>query len=629
MISFEASSAKSKADDTTAVITDLAEEKVLSDSSPRPYTADSDPSPDCGAKPKQPVDRKIQKIDCEVLRQKFLIEKLEREIQMKSKRGFPSPCLHKLKVQLCCEQNKLKEMMKQAKAECGNETLEDAPCGKRNFKTPSVTSRMSAFEQLEVNESLLSDNESLEADRCLLRDELLNKDRALEDMEEKVDWMQKEVVKLTCENKLMSQKLVKTKSSCCENDALSQLKSVVTNSKKLTCSIHSLETNLSCLREELDCVKKDRKISFQLKCPQESKSCSEVEGNRKDDCESSRPKSNQCEADDCHVATKLKLIQCQYSNLQNEYCRKEKECKETVERMKKCLDSCKGDKERAENEALKQRADEMITEIEDYKVFIKELQEQVDSYREKFLKAQEKVEHQKYLLENLEMSNKDVESQINNEMARIKEKFQEKLAELCPYPKMYEESKVALEESKQKVKGLETDLKATMAALSKSTSELKALKEQPDDSLEMKYKKLQCEVEMLKKKHAGIKATKDCLEDKLTCMKTELENLRKDSTKIITTTKCCAEKNRQILHQHINGLEVDLAQCRASAALSLTEKEEIIKKMKQELAALCGNFNDCQDQIKQLKNQVTYLTNHRHKIRPEDLHKIDYCNPDC
>lgn len=250
-------------------------------------------------------------------------------------------------------------------------------------------------------------------------------------------------------------------------------------------------------------------------------------------------------------------------------------------------------------------------------------------YRGKFMTAQEKVEHQRYLLESLEMSNKDIESQINAEIARIKEKFQAKLAELCSYPKMYEESRVRLEEAKEKISGLETDLKATMAALCKSTCELKALKQHPDDSLEKKYKKLQCEVEMLKTKHAGIKATKECLEDKLTCMKKDLESLRTDSTKIITTTKCCAEKNRQILHQHINGLEIDLAQCRASAALSLTEKEEIIKKMKLELAVLCGNFNDCQGQIKQLKNQVTYLTNQRHKIRPEDLHKIDYCNPDC
>lgn len=224
------------------------------------------------------------------------------------------------------------------------------------------------------------------------------------------------------------------------------------------------------------------------------------------------------------------------------------------------------------------------------------------------------------------MSNKSVEQQINDEIEKIKEKFQSKLSELCPYPKMYEESQLELINSKEKINSMETDLKETVAALSKAKCELKALKEEPDKSIERDYKKLQCEVEMLKKKSCTMKTTKECLEKKLILMRNELESLRKDSSKIISTTKCCAEKNRQVLNQHINGLEVELAQCRASATFSLTEKEEVIKKMKNELAMLCNHFNDCQGQIQQLKNQVTYLTNQRHNIRPEDFDEIDCCS---
>lgn len=232
------------------------------------------------------------------------------------------------------------------------------------------------------------------------------------------------------------------------------------------------------------------------------------------------------------------------------------------------------------------------------------------------------------MIESLEISNKDVEAQINEEIKKIKCQFQGKLVELCPYPKKYEDARSELIDAKERISLLEADLKATVNALGKALCDLKTLKQQPDESLEKKYKKLQCEVEMLKKKSCDVKATKECLEDKLTGMKNELEELRKDSSKIISTTKCCAEKNRQLLHQHINGLEVELAQSRASAALS-SEKEDLIKKMKNELASLCGHFNDCQGQIKQLKNQVTYLTNQRHDIHPEDLNKIDYCYPDC
>lgn len=193
---------------------------------------------------------------------------------------------------------------------------------------------------------------------------------------------------------------------------------------------------------------------------------------------------------------------------------------------------------------------------------------------------------------------------------------------------MYEDSKLELEDAKKRICCLEKDLRALMASLARSTDELRKLKETPDENLELKYKKLECEVEMLKKKYCGIKSTKQCLEEKLACMKNELESLRIDSAKIITTTKCCAEKNRNVLHQRINCLEVELAQCRASATISLQEKEALIKKMKCELASLCAHFSDCQGQIKQLKNQVTYLTNQRHKIRPQDLNDIECCNPE-
>lgn len=230
------------------------------------------------------------------------------------------------------------------------------------------------------------------------------------------------------------------------------------------------------------------------------------------------------------------------------------------------------------------------------------------------------------MLENLELSNKEVEGQINEEISRIKEKFQQKLSELCPYPKLYEDSRVELVEMKERVAGLEADLKSTIAALCKANRELKKLKENPDDSLEKKYKKLQHEVEMLTNKYGDLKTTKECLEEKLSSMKKDLEDLRKDSSKIIATTKCCAEKNRQILHQHINCLEIDLAKCRASASMSLSEKEEVIKKMKQELSLLCGHFNDCQAQIKHLKNQVMHLTNQRYNIRPEDLSASGCCS---
>jgi molecular chaperone GrpE (heat shock protein) len=84
---------------------------------------------------------------------------------------------------------------------------------------------------------------------------------------------------------------------------------------------------------------------------------------------------------------KVNRLKTQYESLQCEYVRKEKECEELTERMKSCLNECNETREKATNEALRKRADEMLKEIEENKIFIRELQHQVDMYREKFMKG--------------------------------------------------------------------------------------------------------------------------------------------------------------------------------------------------------------------------------------------------
>jgi hypothetical protein len=55
--------------------------------------------------------------------------------------------------------------------------------------------------------------------------------------------------------------------------------------------------------------------------------------------------------------------------------------------MKNCLNECNDSREKATNEALRKRAEEMLIQIEENKIFIRELQNQVDMYREKFMKG--------------------------------------------------------------------------------------------------------------------------------------------------------------------------------------------------------------------------------------------------
>lgn len=201
-----------------------------------------------------------------------------------------------------------------------------------------------------------------------------------------------------------------------------------------------------------------------------------------------------------------------------------------------------------------------------------------------------------------------MDQQVCDEVRKVKENFQEKLRTLCEYPQKYEQSRRELDESRRQIQILENDLKTSLGALCKAKDELEKLEAQCDDELDSKYKQLLCENEMMKKRFCGLKDAKKCLEDKLAEMRIELDKTRKDSVKLIEMTKNRSEQNRTTMSQHISGLEVELAQRRAATSVSLIEKEETIKKLRCELAKLCGHFEFCQNQIKCMKNQIAQQT---------------------
>lgn len=172
----------------------------------------------------------------------------------------------------------------------------------------------------------------------------------------------------------MSEKVGQQKGSS-PTELKCQLKAMVTNAEILSSHMQDMESTLSELRCEMENLKKEQKVSADFK----SKSCSEPSP-----CGTQAP----CNFSETANVKKLKCLQNQYATLQGEYCRKEKESKDLADRLKKFLESCEGDKDKAENSALRTRASELESEIGDLKVFIKEIQEQVDSYREKFMKGE-------------------------------------------------------------------------------------------------------------------------------------------------------------------------------------------------------------------------------------------------
>lgn len=208
--------------------------------------------------------------------------------------------------------------------------------------------------------SLLSDNESLASDRLKFQEELLNKDKICNQMEEKLDTLQTQLVGVSNENKAMAHRLSDQENNV-EKELKDKLSSYVHSAKKMDNEMKSLQCYVETLQKEVARLKQE-KSKDAVKPPNDTpeEAINEIKFNR---------------------------IKTQYETLQCEYQKKEKECEDLTTRMKVCLSDCNESREKATNEALRKRAEEMVKEIEENKIFIRELQRNVEVYREKFMKG--------------------------------------------------------------------------------------------------------------------------------------------------------------------------------------------------------------------------------------------------
>ena len=320
--------------------------------------------------------KKYQKIKYEIDLQNFEVAKITRELKMRTENCFPANCLQQTELELTNARKKLNLMIKCAMNEQkkSGENWGPIPLAFDKIssssllylkpKTPSNISEISGFNNHQFD---LDNFETLEEDRFSLQREILFKDEMLQELEQKLEATQCQILRMCQENQSMTRKLHESQTEACRKQLNTKLNAQVEKATKLSCTIEKLSTNLNNLRCELDTLKEEKKISINFQ-------------------NYSKPTFRTCPGTS-EDSRKLKLFESKYSNLQNEFCQREKQYKEMTERMKHFLNNCDDEKEQAVNEGLKKRAHEMALEISENKVFIEELQEQVAIYRDKFMKC--------------------------------------------------------------------------------------------------------------------------------------------------------------------------------------------------------------------------------------------------
>ena len=262
----------------------------------------------------------------------------------------------------------------------------------------------------------------------------------------------------------------------------------------------------------------------------------------------------------------------------------------------------------------------------EYKVILQEISSQLEHYKNKYMKSQQKNEETQIQMVKMELNNQRIEAQVNEEIRRIKSKFQEKLNELCPFPKKLDEANEELKVANKKIAKLENELKEACVAGNKLKNELKKISGNgKEEGLEAKYKQALVELNKIKKYSSELNCAKVTIEKKYLSLQEEFDILKSESAKIIATTKECTEINRKFLHSQIERLEKELTQSWAKNAVSLSEQECAVQHMKEELNELHCNLNESRMQIEYLKNHIQSLTGKKRGLDCDLYDQIDYC----
>ncbi|XP_055916949.1 myosin-2 heavy chain [Eupeodes corollae] len=357
-------------------------------------------------------------------------------------------------------------------------------------------------------------------------------------------------------------------------------------SKKQSPRPNQMGDNYEQLQNTLETLKRD------LKCLCKENEISEPREKQKKPSELQKLKENYAE-----------LLYC--------ICKKDAEIKELSGRAK---GYCGGDSSaKAENvdlaelKVLREKVQDMKDEQEEYRCIIKEQSEQLDEYRRKYMDTQQQVEEQKSTILKNDMNTKRIEAQIDAEVKRIKTTFKEQISELSQYPKLLENEQIKHATVCKERDELEGQLRLVCKELKSIKASIATKEEKPDCS----QKLATCEKELLllQNKVEILTKEKEIIAEEMLNAKLDLDTLRAESAKIITNNKERFEITKLSLNSRIDCLEKELAQCRANASLSITDREAVIKEMQSQLSTLSYSFDSAQKQIKTLKNHISFLSN--------------------
>lgn len=266
-------------------------------------------------------------------------------------------------------------------------------------------------------------------------------------------------------------------------------------------------------------------------------------------------------------------------------------------------------------------------ELEGMKALIADLATQLDEYRNKYMKTLQMAEELKKQKEILEIEYTTMNA---IEVQKLKLENQEYLKELVPMKELLTVNQLKLREREQ----MHTTTLETVAQLSQKLEtalkelEMANLHIQKSGTSNKKLEDLQHNLEVADKKiteleneNVELKEIINCLEQlqpqqnhkleektqEVQILQTKLEMLQEDSVRQISQLKEQKEMIRKCLQMQIADLEREVAMCRAESSCANKERDKMRSKLQLEIFSLSRNFQESQNQILQLQQQINYL----------------------
>ncbi|XP_018393779.1 PREDICTED: myosin-11 isoform X2 [Cyphomyrmex costatus] len=279
----------------------------------------------------------------------------------------------------------------------------------------------------------------------------------------------------------------------------------------------------------------------------------------------------------------------------------------------------------------KQRFREAQDELEELRSLIQDQAAQLEDYRNKYLQAQQQVEEQRRQLDLMEMDNARMNENVTLEIGRVKNQFQEKLAELAPLPDILKQMQMKMQEAQQMRLVAERSCEDLSRELLGYKDKIQTLQNQFDvlrtehqtlqderelssEEMEKKYGELRHENERMKNTLARFEEHEAQLQKRIdekmhenTQLSSMLEQIREDSARQVARTKERCETMRRSMQGQIAEMERQLAQCRATACAAQRDRDEIRQKMQSQITNLNEAFKHAQGRIKSLQGHVNYL----------------------